>query len=174
MYTMYAASWIGKQEVLAREGDIKLVRQGHGTFLITETFKDHNPGNRRNGRAGPITRVDRHTVNTKEKTCTCAAWKTNRMPCKHVILSCDFQGLRDTTQGQYQFRKDWVPRYFWRENYTRAYQGLAVHAPDMNNDTCFDPPAGMSVYTSRLHHSSTSSVYISLLHISSTHFVYYT
>ena len=142
LYTPYASAMIAKQEVFAREGEMTITRQGNDTYLINETFRDDNVRNRRNGNDGPALRVERNTVDMKKKTCTCDFVRGHRMPCKHVILATDNEGLRTTTRGQYRFRKDWVAPYFWRENYRDAYQALQVHAPDMNNNVYVDVPEG--------------------------------
>lgn len=138
LYTPYAAEKIGRQEFFAREGVMKLQRQGNGTYLITENMKDDTPRNRSRGRDAPITRVERNTVNTRNKTCTCHFVREHRLPCKHVILVVDFLKQRSTNDGQIQFRKDWVAPYFWRENYVNAYADVVVHAPEINNDIAID------------------------------------
>jgi hypothetical protein len=117
---------------------MKLQRQGNGTYLLTENVKDDTPRNRSHGRDAPITRVERNTVNTRNKTCTCHFVTEHRLPCKHVILVVDFLKQRSTNDGQIQFRQDWVAPYFWRENYVKAYADVVVHAPEINNDTAVD------------------------------------
>ena len=150
LYTPYAQVQINKQEVFAREGDMRIMDQGDETYMVIETFKDENVDNRRHGRDGPVTRVERNTVDMKNKTCTCVHVREHRLPCKHVILCTDNLSLRTTLQGQYQFRKDWVAPYFWRENYTRAYEGIRVQAPVINNNTYIDVPSGKKTRLDKL------------------------
>ena len=142
LYTPYASTLLNKQEEFAREGTMTIARQGNGTYLITETFKDANAKNRRHGKDGPATRVERHTVDMRNKTCTCEFLREHRIPCKHVVLVADKEGLRTTTQGLYQFRQDWVAPYFWIENYRKGYQNVVVHAPDLDNNIYVDVPKG--------------------------------
>ena len=144
MYTKYVHDMIGRQEEFAREGYMTVKRQGADTYLVDETFIDKNPGNRRNGKDGPATRTESHTVDLMKKTCTCHFLTEHRMPCKHVILVTDSKGLRSTIKGQYQFRKDWVAPYFWRENYRKAYRGISVYAPDVNNNIFADVEPGQT------------------------------
>ena len=148
LYTPYAEELISQQECFAREGVFTVEdRQGNGTYLLEESLKDDNTGNRHNGRDAPVARVERNTVDLKNKTCTCEWIVARRLPCKHVILCVDREGLRATLQGHYEFRKDWVAPYFWRENYRNGYQNMSIRTPDINNNTYVDVPKGKRVVT---------------------------
>ena len=143
LYTPYARDMIGKQEVFAREGDMDARPQGNNTYLVTETFLDKDAVNRRNGRDGPLTTIERNTVDLVNKTCTCQFPKDHKLPCKHVILACDERNQeRKTEIGQKQFRKDWVDPYFWAENYVEAYKKVTVRAPCTNNEIYVNVPEG--------------------------------
>lgn len=143
LYTPYAREMIVKQELFAMEGEMEARRQGNNTYLIDETIKDNNPQNRRDGKDGPMNRIERHTVDLNKHTCTCSFPKDNKLPCKHDILAMDFNDQsRKTKEGQKQFRKDWVTPYFWAENYVRGYKDVTVRAPDVNNNIYVDVPKG--------------------------------
>lgn len=149
-YTTYAEKLISKEERHAREGDLDIKPLGNQSFMVVEKTDEDEEGSRRYGRDGAILKEARETVDLIKHTCTCEHVKMYRLPCKHVILVVDYLGMRLSVAGQQQFRKDWVAKYFWSENYIKAYEGIVVTPPHLNTDVTLKLPTGSIIVISVL------------------------
>ena len=117
LYTPYAEKYIGKQEVLASESDMKPTAEGTGLWCVTHTTRKG---------------VHNYHVDLKAKTCSCYKSVAALMPCPHEIVVLDHLKRRSTIGLMLEFRKEYVAPYFWSENYIAGYEGLRVQSPVLN------------------------------------------
>ena len=102
-----------------------------------ETMQAHPCGNDRHvvvhSKAGGV--QARSTVDLRKKTCTCMRFILYRLPCLHVVYLLDKHKKRDTCEKMLTFRSEWIPSYFWAENYVSAYADANLHVPPMDLST---------------------------------------
>ena len=123
LYTPYATKFIGRQELMAREEQLRSRALGNDVYLV-EHRKFY----------GGRWITTRHRVNLNAATCDCAAFGCNRMPCMHVIVVVDANEGRDSPEKKLAFREKWVAPYFHAEAYSKAYKGRTLTPPDLNED----------------------------------------
>ena len=126
VYTPYAADYIAKQELLAREETMQIHPLGGNVFRVT----------RRVFQSGCWINTY-HNVDVNLGTCDCARFLCYKLPCMHIILIVDKLGLRNSVKQMLEFREKYVPRYFHAESYIKAYvPDRTVIPPKLHHDEC--------------------------------------
>ena len=123
LLTPYAAEMYHKSETLARESILSSKAEGTGVHVVTHIT-----------RMGP----ERHRVDLNKRTCDCNWMAMTTVPCPHAIYVADELGLRVGEEKLLHFRNTWFKKYFWAENYVKAYEGLKMTSPEVNYEDTVD------------------------------------